>query len=282
MSVAATDKRKMLALRDLPTFPIIAQKILREVDDDEAGAHRLSSLIANDQSLSIKVLSLANSAYYGHRAQVATVKQAVVVIGTAMLRQLSLGVLISKNLGQGSPEREIFWRHSLLSANAAATIAKHARLPDSEICFMGGLLHDIGKLVLDTNMPVEYKKVLAMVWKEEWPLLEAEREVFGTDHTQVGTWMAERWQLPRELIQVIGLHHKEDVSYLSCGKSVAAVHAASICSELVDVMEILHPDETPFLVPPGIQSALGLSQQQFMDITVDLFNRRTELQRIFG
>lgn len=282
MSVAETYKRKMFALRDLPTLPIIAQKILGMVDDDEAGAEKLGALISSDQSLSVKVLSLANSAYYGHRAQVATVKQAIVVIGTAMLRQLSLSVLVMKNLGQGSKERQVFWRHSLLSANAAAMIAKRSKMPSAEICFMGGLLHDVGKLVLDTNMPEEYKQVMTMVWHGGWPLLQAEREMFDTDHTEIGTLMAERWQLPAELVQAIGLHHQEEVAGLPCARMVAVVHAASLCSELVEVIDFLRPDETPFFIPPAIEVALGMSQKDFMNVTVELHRRRTELQRIFG
>src|SRR5207344_397199 len=116
--------------------------------------------------------------YYGHRAQIGTIKKAIVVIGTAMLRQFSLGVLVSKGLGQGSSEREISWRHSLLSANAASDIAKVCRISNVEICFMAGLLHDVGKLVLITNVPEEYKRVEEIVEIEHCPLIEAERKVF--------------------------------------------------------------------------------------------------------
>src|ERR1700675_3946679 len=124
MTVSTDYKRKIFAIRDLPTLPIIAQKIMSLGDDDETLAEKLGNIIASDQSLSVKVLTLANSAYYGHRAQVGTIKRAVVVIGTAMLRQFSLGVLVAKGFGKGSLEREMFWRHSLTTANAASIIAR--------------------------------------------------------------------------------------------------------------------------------------------------------------
>ena len=210
MPVSEDFKRKIYAVRDLPTLPIIAQKILTLRNDDENLAEKLGSIISSDQSLSVKVLTLANSAYYGHRAQIGTIKKAVVVIGTAMLRQFSLGVLVSKGFGRGTQERESFWRHSLMAANAAASIAKCSRTPNPEICFMAGLLHDVGKLVLDTNMPAEYTQVMEMVKNGNCSAIEAERIVFDTDHTEVGAWMAERWQLPAELVQSIGFHHSPD------------------------------------------------------------------------
>src|SRR5712675_2188779 len=125
-------KRKIYAIRDLPTLPIIAQKILTLRNDDENLAEKLESIISSDQSLSAKALTLANSAYYGHRAKIGTIKKAVVVIGTSMLRQFSLGVLVSQRLGRGTRERENFWRHSLMAANAASTIAKRCHTPNTE------------------------------------------------------------------------------------------------------------------------------------------------------
>jgi putative nucleotidyltransferase with HDIG domain len=281
MTVSVDYKRKIYAIRDLPTLPIIARKILSLSSDDELLAEKLGSIISTDQSLSVKVLTLANSAYYGHRAQIGTIKKAIVVIGTAMLRQFSLGVLVSKGLGQGSSEREIFWRHSILSANAASEIAKVCRISNVEIFFMAGLLHDVGKLVLDTNVPDEYKRVAEIVKIEHCSLIEAERQLFDTDHTQVGVWMAERWQLPPELVQSIGYHHELDLSALPHSKIVAVAHAASICAEVVDMVDDNNPEVPQVFIPVEIQSILRLSQEQIMEVIEDLKNRNSEIQSLF-
>jgi putative nucleotidyltransferase with HDIG domain len=281
MTASVDYKRKIYAIRDLPTLPVIAKKILGLSSDDEQLAEKLCSIISKDQSLSVKVLTLANSAYYGHRAQIGTIKQAVVVIGTAMLRQFSLGVLVSKGLGQGSSERELFWRHSLLSANAATNIAKACRISNVEICFMAGLLHDVGKLVLDTNVPEEYKRVAEIVEIERCSLIQAERQVFDTDHTQVGVWMAERWQLPPELVQSIGLHHELDLSALPHSQIVAVAHAASICAEVVDMVDDSDPKVPQVFIPVEIQSILRLSQAQIMEIIEGLQDRKSEIQSLF-
>jgi len=281
MTVSADYKRKIYAIRDLPTLPIIAQKILGLNDEDEKLAEKLGSIISKDQSLSVKVLTLANSAYYGHRAQVGTIKKAVIIIGTAMLRQFSLSVLFSKGLGTGTPEREAFWRHSLLSANAAAIIARRARIPNNELCFMGGLLHDVGKLVLDTNMHTEYKQVTMMVKNENWNLIEAERHIFDTDHTEIGAWMAGRWNLPPELVQSIGFHHAEDIAALPHARIVAAVHAASVCADAVETLNEESTEPPQVQVPPFIEAMLGITQVQFGEIAKELHNRRAEIQLAF-
>jgi len=281
MTASVDYNRKIYAIRDLPTLPIIARKILNLSSDDEQLAEKLVSIVSKDQSLSVKVLTLANSAYYGHRAQIGTIKKAVVVIGTTMLRQFTLGVLVSKGLGQGSREREAFWRHSLLSANAATDIAKACRISNVEICFMAGLLHDVGKLVLDTNVPEEYKRVAEIVEIEHCSLIEAERQVLDTDHTHVGVWMAERWQLPPELVQSIGYHHDLNLTSLAHSKIVAVAHLASICAEVVDKVDDLNPEIPQVFIPVEIQAILRLSQEQIMEIIESLQDRKSEVQSLF-
>jgi putative nucleotidyltransferase with HDIG domain len=281
MPVSEDFKRKIYAVRDLPTLPIIAQKILTLRNDDENLAEKLGSIISSDQSLSVKVLTLANSAYYGHRAQIGTIKKAVVVIGTAMLRQFSLGVLVSKGFGRGTQERETFWRHSLMAANAAATISKRSRTPNPEICFMGGLLHDIGKLVLDTNMPDEYQQVMEMLKNGNCSSIDAERIVFDTDHTEVGAWMAERWQLPAELVQSIGYHHSLEFETLPHSRIIAIVTASSLCADAAEQMEADASDEPQVVMPMEIEDAIGMSRTQFLDIVRDLHINKDEIQELF-
>jgi HD-like signal output (HDOD) protein len=121
-------------------------------NDDEDLAEKLGSIISNDQSLSVKILTLANSACYGHRAQIGTIKTAVVVIGTSMLRQFSLGVLVSKGLGRGPRERENFWRHSLMAANAAGTNAK--RCIEAAVGVSQGQFKDIVRELLNRKAEI--------------------------------------------------------------------------------------------------------------------------------
>ena len=105
MSTIVDYRRKLHCVRDLPTLPVIAQKVLSLADDDESGAEKLAEIISSDQALAVKVLSLANSAYYGHRAKIGTIRHAVIVIGVNMLKQLSLGVIVCGTLGKRGRNR---------------------------------------------------------------------------------------------------------------------------------------------------------------------------------
>src|SRR5436190_15890803 len=158
MSAVIDYRRKIYETRDLPTLPIIAQRILTLTDDEDTGTEQLAKIIASDQALTVRILSLANSAYYGHRRQIATLWQAIVIIGWTMLKQVSLSVLICRAIGPGG-NRALFWRHSLMAANAAALAATRAGTKNSETAYIAGLLHDIGKLILLTSLPTEYAEV---------------------------------------------------------------------------------------------------------------------------
>ena len=168
-----------------------------------------------------------------------------------------------------------------MAANAASTIANRCMMRNTEICFMGGLLHDIGKLVLDTNMPAEYKQAEALVKNEKRSLIEAERKIFETDHAEVGAWMAKRWQLPSELTQSIGFHHSLEFLSLEHSQIVAIVHAASLCAEAAEQMETAPLDEPQVFIPFDIEAALGISQGQFKDIVRELHKRKAEIQLLF-
>jgi putative nucleotidyltransferase with HDIG domain len=204
-------------------------------------------MISSDQALSAKVRSLANSASSGYRAKIGTIRHAVVVIGMNMLKQLSLSVLVCGTLGRGGNDRATFWKHSFGTATASSMIAKHTRIYDPDVCFMAGLLHDVGKMIIDTYF----------------------RDEPDMDHTEVGSWMAERWQLPQELINAITHHHSLAPEHLA-QPTVACVHAANVCAKLALTDQSVE-------IAPEVLKALRLSQPDFLGIVADLRSRKTQI-----
>ena len=274
-------RRKIFALRDLPTIPVIAQKILAVVDQDNTAAEKIATLIESDQSLTVRILTLANSAYYGRRRQIATVKQAVVVIGWVMLKQVSLGVVMSKTLGTGL-HRIGFWRHSMMTAHAASIAAERSGLKNVEVAFIAGLLHDVGKLVMDSTLPEEYQRARALVEQTGCPLVDAERKIFQTDHVEVGTWMAERWQFPPELIAAISLHHTAETPTGPHAKLIAAVFVANKLVNAVDY-QVKHPDSPLIIeIPDSVGSVIGSTPEKLLAITVELERRRRDIERMLA
>jgi putative nucleotidyltransferase with HDIG domain len=247
MSAVLDYKRKIYTIRDLPTLPVIAQKVLTLADDDATGAEKLATIISSDQALAARVLSVANSAYYGHRATIGTVRQAAVVLGMNMLKQLSLSVLVCGMIGRGGKNRAQFWKHSFATATASAMIAKRVGIKDDDVCFMAGLLHDVGKMVIEMYFSSES----------------------DVDHTDVGAWMAERWQLPAILVNAIGYHHSLMPEHIA-QPTVACVHAADVCAKIALSVEGAE-------IPPEVLRALRFSQDDFFDTAAELRRRKTQI-----
>jgi putative nucleotidyltransferase with HDIG domain len=273
MSAVPDHKRRVYAIRDLPTLPVIAQKVLRLANDDEASAEKLTALISSDQALSVKVLALANSAYYGYRAKIGTVRHAVIVIGTNMLKQLSLSVLVCGTIGRGGKDRTEFWKHSFATATAAALIARRTGMSDGELAFMAGLIHDIGKMIIDTYFPDEH----------------------GMQHTEVGAWMGERWQLPQPLIDAIAFHHSLEPEHLAL-PIVACVQAADACAkvamkapeESAETVETAAADADASAEPPAeilpdipeeVLKSLKLKEKDVLEIVRELRSRRAQIDK---
>ena len=214
MSTAIDFKRRTYALRDLPTLPVVARKILLAAEDERSSHQTLAAIVSRGQSLTAKVLGLANSAYYGHRAVVRTLNHAVSIIGSTMLKQLSLCAFVVDRWNSGDDNRADFWKHSMAVAYATSFLAERSGNASPDEAFCVGLLHDIGVLVLDTGFPKEYERVHEGLSKEGGTREAVERTLLGIDHLQAGVWLAERWQLPASFIAAVADHHSDPVEGL--------------------------------------------------------------------
>lgn len=201
-------------LADLPPLPAVVARIMETVNNPDTSAEDLNRLISMDQGLSSKVLRIVNSAYYGFPKRISTLTNAVVILGYNTVRNLVLGVSAFGLLGQKSMpyglNRTQFWEHSVAVAVGGSFLAKK-RLPKvrtaAEEAFIGGLLHDIGALFLDSYFPVQYAVAMAFAAREGKTSKEAESMVLGIDHVTVGRRIAEHWNFPPHLVAIIGGHH---------------------------------------------------------------------------
>ena len=144
-------------------------------------------------------------------------------------------------------------------------------MPD-DVCFMAGLLHDVGKLILVANLADDYADVLSLAKSEGCSIQEAERRVLDTDHAEVGAWMAERWQLPAELVDAIRLHHAENTNDLPHSRIVTCVRAANLCAQF--------PMETA--MPEDLAKNLGLNESRLKEIAAELELRTREIDQFLS
>ena len=225
-------------LESLPTLAPIAVRLLQITSDPDSAIEEVTRVLRADQSLTAKLLSVANSAAMGVREPVATLERAVVRLGFSAVRSIVLAVKFVECFSaapgpraQRGLQRAEFWKHSLAVACAARRLAtaQREREIDPEEAFVAGLLHDLGKVALDTVFPKAYARIAAEGEQTRGDVADCERAVLGVDHTVAGRRLAERWGLARQLQDVIWLHHLAADTLptgLSCPGLIALVNLA--------------------------------------------------------
>jgi len=204
-------KKVTESIISLPTLPTVVAKMIELVDNPKTSAASLARLISTDQALTAKILKLANSAYYGFPREISTVNMAIVVLGFNTVKDmgLSLSVFQVFKEAEGNVLFDVskFWEHSIGCGAAARMIARKLRYHLVGESFVAGLLHDIGKVVLNQYMHKEFIDIIGSASSGEATLDEAEDKLIGTSHAQVGSWLAEKWNLPKPIVECIANHH---------------------------------------------------------------------------
>ena len=216
---------------DLPTLPRTVLQITGLVNDPKSSAKDLARVITDDQVLTVRLLKLVNSSFYGFPQRISTVTGAIVLLGFDAIRNLLLTTsvfdLFANRNRQKKRDQERFWDHSLGCAVGAKVIGNYLRHDKIEELFVSGLLHDIGKIVEMMFLPDEFSKIVAAVNRDNILMTTAENNVLGYNHAEVGKLLAEKWNLPVKLVQVIAHHHHPDNAG-SFAVEAAIVHLADI------------------------------------------------------
>ncbi|MBK8166732.1 MAG: HDOD domain-containing protein [bacterium] len=223
------------ATGQLPALPATTARLLALMDDQSAGAAQVLEVIGTDPALTANLLKLCNSAYYGLRREVGSVHEALVMLGNRTVVQLafatSLGDVLRGPLAGYRLERDALWRHSLAVAVGAAHLAGVAGDRSlRERAFTAGLVHDIGKLVL--NGPLKAKLQQLPQTGSYDALRQGERDLLGFDHAEAGQALAESWNFPAALADVIGRHHDVAAPRAGRGRADDALVTAVVVANL--------------------------------------------------
>ncbi|MBU0515159.1 MAG: HDOD domain-containing protein [Proteobacteria bacterium] len=217
-------KKKVQLIKNLPTLPGMLEKVSRMVESRHHSAEDVGRMISQDQVLSAKLLRMANSAFFGFAREVSSVGQALVLLGFDVVK----GLILSSSVFDMIQEKVAgLWEHSLGSALAARSIADYLKLEEPEELSLSGLIHDLGKVVISAKMPADYDEIAALVDSRGLSMFEAEQEVLGFTHADVGQWLGESWRLPEKLILPIRFHHQPDRAKDGL-PSASVVHLANI------------------------------------------------------
>jgi putative nucleotidyltransferase with HDIG domain len=203
-------KKKLAEIKEISTLSHVMIKIMEIITDENSSAVDLAAEIAKDASLTAKILKMVNSAYYGFYREISKVSDAVVVLGFNEIRRLSLAISVLDRFGgKAGVQRVAFWNHSFSCAAMSDILAGEWRLQDQS-AFTAGLLHDIGKMILDQYFPDMFSAIQEREQERSLTASEAEISLYGFDHAVIGYWLSERWNLPINLGEAIRCHHRPE------------------------------------------------------------------------
>jgi len=226
-------KRIIGSIEHLPSVPEVFLELTEALNQEDPNPQRLGDIMGKDMAMTAEILKIVNSAFFGLRRTISTPQEAIAYLGIETIKNL---VLVNHLFEKSIPFAtrlltiEDLWRHSMAVASGARAIAMlETQEPKvHEEAFVGGILHDVGILILAGHCPEAYDRVLALVARERMPLLEAERGEFGVTHAEVGAHLLGLWGLPASLLEMVSLHHHPAFLDRPCFSPLLAVHAADV------------------------------------------------------
>jgi len=260
-------KQYVQQITQLPTIPAIAQQILKLIHDERTSVDKLSGIIENDPPITAKILSVANSAYFGYKTTTKTIHNAILRIGFTNVKDIAVGVSLmtvfeEKGGGPKAFDYQRIFNHSVTVGAVAQLISKDLKLKFSDEIFMNGILHDLGYLVLNKYFPDTYMQVLG-VFEKIKDLLGAEKAVFDFTHADIGAWLAEKWKLPEGVLDTVLYHHKPSLAMRNLDR-VAVVHIADyvVSKGLFNVIS-----ENPnYPLDPAVLGTLSISEDYVREV----------------
>ncbi len=212
--------RVFKAVEKMPAFPKSVQQVLALAGDINCPQKELVEVIKNDPVFTIKILRLVNSPFFGLSQEVTSIHHASVYLGLNTLKNVALGLAVIGAIPKKSVaglDMGAFWLHSLAVASVSRMLGERLGATPDEAgdYFVAGLLHDVGKVVFALYLADEFTEALGLAIAPGKRLYDAEREVIGMDHAEIGELLAEKWHLPVELKDAIAHHHEPEKSVAS-------------------------------------------------------------------
>jgi putative nucleotidyltransferase with HDIG domain len=269
--------RLLSQIQDLPALPASVMQILQLTEDPNCNASDLSQVLMTDPALAARMLKLSNSAYYGFSHTIASVQQAVTLLGYSTLKNVLLSASVFDIYKMSSMCIDIpgLWKHSVATASAAKLIAKKVRYPHPEKAFTVGLMHDIGKVVIARYMPRSLAEIATMVRTKNCGLFDAEVKVIGLSHAQIGAYVLHRWKLPSDISDAVQHHHAPAQStfqfYLA-----AICYLANILAHRAQIGR--SGDNLERELDPVIRDYFGLTNQVMLEMQDQLTFKRLEIE----
>ena len=270
--------KKLQSVRNLPSIPLIIFEVSRLLEDPMTNASDLAELISKDQGMVTKILTIANSPFYGLSKKISTIEFAIVILGFENIKNIIIALsMIGAFKGKGKNwNRKKYWHHCLATASIAKRLAEDLGYPKSGEAFTAGLLHDLGIAIIQLYFNNEYSKIYKLFYSKDVSYLEAETEVLKITHQEIGNFLVEKWNLPKALCDSI-LHHHNPEQASENNSLVSIIHLADYLSWELDFGRFEF-DKDPVL-DPSIFEVFGWADEyvdEFVQSYKEIFNDNLE------
>lgn len=266
-------------VRDLPSLPIVVNNILELLGSPTTSAAEIAHLISYDPGLTSKFLRMVNSAAYGFQRQISSVQHAIMILGFSTVRGVVLSASIFR-LFDGKKHHGIdpteFWRHSIGAAIAARIMAAKWRIRYAEDAFTAGMLHDLGKIILDYYFAADYQQVIAEAKRQKLPFhgekyQAIEQEILKIDHSELGYQLALRWKLPSTFSEAIRYHHNPT----KAPDAPDLVHVVALANVFSNLYNVNYGVFNPEFIPQNLLDYFNIDEDN-MDALENLFKQVSE------
>ncbi len=265
-------KKVIMDTKTLPTLPGVILRLNELSESKKASVQEMAKIVSSDQVLAARILRLANSPSYGFY-RVSTISNAMILLGVNVVKSLALSSSFFEIMEK---DRIGLWEHSLGVGMAANLIARKLGLPECEEIATAALLHDIGKVVISLKCKEAETQIRSVAHEKRLFTREAEQEIIGADHAEIGAWLAKSWFLPDKLTEPIAFHHNVELAVNHRVKT-AVVHVADVFIKASGF-----GDSGDSFVPQIQQTAwdvLKLTEQQLTELVEEVDEMLVEVQK---
>ncbi len=251
-------------IEELPTLPIISHKIIEIIRNEDANFKELVRIVEKDQALALKILKIANSTFYGFLSRISSLEHALNLLGANEVRAIVLGSSVYNffsNAKSNGFDRRRFWEHSILCSQITKFLGTHFNIQNDDSLFLSGLIHDMGKVVIDQYFHEEFLQIIEYISSKNTTFSNAEKEILGTTHYQIAAKLLKQWKFPDKVIMQVFYHHapwydknyevNSIILYLSNILTKLSGYSCHQDEKHIDLNEFANSPEINFIVKNG-------------------------------
>jgi len=281
-------------IEQIPTIPMVSQRIMEIAGDEKASFKDFVRIIEKDQALAAKILRVANSAFYGFLSRVSSLEHALVILGINEVKSIVLGCSVYNFFSHGQNDafdRTRFWKHAITCSQVAKLLGAHFNTRNGDSLFLAGLIHDIGKVVLDQYFHEDFLQIIEHISLTKTTFSKAEKKILGTTHCQIAAKVLKQWRFPDEVIMQILYHHapwhdknyrtNSIIIYLANVLTKLAGHPCHPDEKQIDLHEFANSSEVDFIIRSGFDLDYETTKKLISDIQEFILVEANNVMRLF-